>query len=284
MNLLLSTVFALCAAALFGTSTVLQQTAARREHDLPLVGVQVIRRLLDRPRWLAAIALSGVSFAVQALALNYGPLVLVLPISATDLLFALPILARARHLRLRSADVAGAGLVAGGIAAFLVLSPHSAGGVEPRVVDWAFVGLGIGGALAVMLALARGRSVNARTALLAGSGGVVFALVDALTKAFVASIGLHGAGALLRWEPYGLLAAGVAGIVLGQGAYRSGSLFVSLPIIDSVEPVAGVLIGATVFGEPIAGSPGTLALQLLAGAIAVAGIVVLDRSPLIATT
>ena len=73
-------------------------------------------------------------------------------------------------------------------------------------------------------------------------------------------------------------------MVLAQGAYRSGSLLVSLPIIDSVEPIAGVLIGATAFGEQIARSPATLALQLVAGLTATIGIVILDRSPLIATT
>lgn len=284
MNTALSTLFALGAAALFGASTVLQQTEARREQDIPLVGLTVLQRLVHRPRWLAAVALSGVSFVVQALALAFGPLVLVLPIAATDLLFALPMLAHRRRLRLRAADWGGAAMVAGGIATFLVLSPHSAGEAEPDLIHWVFVVAGVGGALAVMLPLALRKDSTARTALLAGSGGVVFALVDALSKAFVGSIEAHGVAVLLHWEPYGLLAAGVTSIVLGQSAYRSGSLFISLPIIDSVEPIGGVLIGATAFGEQIARSPGTLAFQLVAALVAVAGIVVLDRSPLIAAT
>lgn len=284
VNVALSALFALGAAALFGTSTVLQQIASRREEDLPLVGVKVLGRLFHRPRWLAAFLLSGMSFGVQALALSFGPLVLVLPISATDLLFALPVLAYKRHLHLRGEDWAAAGLVATGIATFLVLSPRHAGRAEPDMIAWAVVGASVGGALLLVLPLALRRSAIARTALLAGAAGLVFALVDALSKAFVGSIGAHGAAALLRWEPYALLVAGVTGIVLGQGAYRSGSLLVSLPIIDSVEPVGGVLIGATAFGEQVARSPGTLAFQLVAGLIAVVGIVILDRSPLISAT
>jgi hypothetical protein len=284
VNTALSAVFALGAAALFGTSTVLQQVAARREDDVPLVGVKVVRRLLRRPRWLAAVALSGISFGLQALALAFGPLVLVLPISATDLLFALAILASTRHLRIRNADWVASGLVAGGVATFLLVSPHSAGRAEPYLVDWVFVVAGVGGVVGVTLPLALRMNRTGRTALLAGAGGVVFALVDALSKAFVGSIGLHGAGALLRWEPYGLLVAGLTGVILGQGAYRSGSLLVSLPIIDSVEPIGGVLIGATAFGEQIARSPGTLALQLVASLVAIVGIVILGRSPLIAAT
>jgi hypothetical protein len=41
-----------------------------------------------------------------------------------------------------------------------------------------------------------------------------------------------------------------------------------------------VLIGTAVFGERLASSPGGLAVQLCAAATAVAGIVVLGRSPL----
>ena len=284
MNIALSTVFALGAAALFGTSTVLQQSAARREENLPVMGLRVLRRLVHRPRWLAAVLLSGVSFAVQAVALAFGPLVLVLPISATDLLFALPILARTRHLRLRAVDWAASGLVAGGVATFLALSGQPQGRAEPQLIDWVLVAVAVGGALAVMVPLALRQTASVRTALLAGAGGITFALVDALSKAFVGSVRAHGAASLVHWEPYGLLVAGVVGIVLGQGAYRSGSLLVSLPIIDSVEPISGVLIGATAFGEQVAKSPTILALQLAAGLVATTGIVILDRSPLISAT
>ncbi len=284
MTTALSIVFALAAAALFGASTVLQQTAASREQDVPLIGLSVMRRLVHRPRWVAGVVLSGISFGVQALALYFGPLVLVLPVSATDLLFALPILARVRGVRLRVADWLAAALVAGGVATFLALLPRSGGRAEPQLLDWVLVVAGIAVAVAVMLTLARRGKPVTRTALLAGSGGLVFALVDALSKAFMGSIAAHGPAALARWEPYGLLVAGAAGLVLAQGAYRSGSLLVSLPIIDSVEPITGVLIGATAFGEPVAQSPTNLALQLAAGTLAVIGIVVLDRSPLISTT
>lgn len=284
VNVALSSVFALMAAAMFGASTVLQQHAARRERDVPIVGIAVVRRLVHRPRWLAAILLSGASFGVQALALAFGPLVLVLPISATDLLFALAILSRVRHVRLRATDWIASGLVAVGVAAFLVLSPHSAGRAEPSLMDWVVVVASVGGAVAVMVPAALHLHTFGRTALLATAGAMIFALVDALSKAFVGSIAAHGAASLLRWEPYGLLVAGVAGVIIGQGAYRSGSLLVSLPLIDSVEPIVGVLIGATAFGEAIAQSPAALALQLLAALIAVAGIVILARSPLISAT
>jgi hypothetical protein len=46
-----------------------------------------------------------------------------------------------------------------------------------------------------------------------------------------------------------------------------------------VEPAYSVILGAAVFSERLARSPGLLAFQHVGGAIAAAGIVVLSRSP-----
>lgn len=284
MKVALSALFALGAAVLFGVSSVLQQAAARSERDVPLLGLSVVRRLVRRPRWLAAVLLSAASFVVQAIALAFGPLALVQPIAATDLLFALIFLAVRRHAGPRLVDWLASLMVVGGIAAFLGLSPPAAGRLEPSLADWAVV-LAIGtGAVTILVAMALRLAGIMRTAMLAGAGAVVWALVDSLTKAVVGLVGAHGVAALLHWEPYALLVAGLSGITLGQGAYRSGSLLVSLPIIDSVEPVGAVAIGAAAFGEHIGGSPILMALQVLMGFVAVAGIVTLARSPLLAST
>lgn len=284
MKTALSVVFALGAAALFGVSSVLQQATARREEGLPLLGLRVLQRLARRPRWLWAVSLSAVSFGVQALALAFGPLALVQPVAATDLLFALPFLARRQRQRLLPRDWLAAAMVAGGIAAFLAISPPASGSTTPSAARWTWVLVGTGGIAFVLAQVALRARGALRTGLLAGAGAVVFALVDALTKATVGLVGDLGGATLVRWEPYVLLVAGVTGIALGQGAYRSGSLLTSLPIIDSVEPVGAVLIGATAFGEQLGGSPAVLSLQLLAATVAVAGIVLLDRSPLVAST
>ena len=99
-----------------------------------------------------------------------------------------------------------------------------------------------------------------------------------ITKSTVDLLADHGTAALARWEPYALLAAGIAGALLSQSAFQAGALSVSLPVIDTLEPVSAVIIAAVVFGERLAASPGQLALQLAGGAAAVAGIAALSRS------
>ena len=63
--------------------------------------------------------------------------------------------------------------------------------------------------------------------------------------------------------------------MLSTGAFQASTLSSSLPIIDTVEPVSGVVIGAFLFDERLAGSPGGLLVQLAAAGVAVAGIVML---------
>jgi hypothetical protein len=48
-----------------------------------------------------------------------------------------------------------------------------------------------------------------------------------------------------------------------------------------VEPISAVVIGSTLFDESLASSPLLLSAQLLGAALAIVGIVVIDRSQLV---
>jgi hypothetical protein len=80
---------------------------------------------------------------------------------------------------------------------------------------------------------------------------------------------------LAHWQPWALITLGIAGIALSTGAFQASTLSASLPIIDTVEPVSGVVIGAFLFDERLAASPAGLLVQLAAAGVAVAGIVML---------
>jgi peptidoglycan/LPS O-acetylase OafA/YrhL len=119
-----------------------------------LLRPSLLGNLLRQPRWLMATVVSAFSFGAQAVALAFGPLALVQPVAAMDLLFALPLLAHRHQFRLRPRDWAAAGAVAGGIAAFLALAPPSAGKVVPGLGDWAWVLVLVALALAVVAPVA----------------------------------------------------------------------------------------------------------------------------------
>jgi len=89
-------------------------------------------------------------------------------------------------------------------------------------------------------------------------------------------LAVRGVGALATWEPWACCSAD-RGALLGQSAYSSGALSLSLPVLDTLAPIVAVVIAATVFDEKLASSAWQLGLQLAGGAVAVAGIAVLSR-------
>ncbi|MGW3357177.1 DMT family transporter [Streptomyces bungoensis] len=271
---------ALLAACLFAVAAVLQQEAAAAVPGEESLRPGLIWALAHRRLWLAGIALSAVSFVVQGAALAFGPLVLVLPLASTDLLFALPLVARRRRRHLTRRDVTGALCTAGGVAAFLAVLPYSGDGGRPGVREWLPLLAVVAALVTVLVPAGLRASGRVRAGVYAAAAGLLFALLDALTKSASGLFRDQGLGALGHWEPYALLLVGGAGLLLAQSSFQAGSLAVGLPLIDTVEPIGAVLIGAAVFHERLA-TAGHLAVQILGAALAVTGIVVLDRSPLV---
>src|SRR5207245_1682398 len=85
-------------------------------------GLSLIGRLLRRPIWLAGAAADVAGYAAEAAALAFGSILVVQPILATTLLFAIPLSAALSKARARPADVAWAALPLGGGSVDLVTS------------------------------------------------------------------------------------------------------------------------------------------------------------------
>ena len=276
----IAVVAALTAGFLFAAGSVVQQGVARQSGDDAL-RFRLLWDLVRQPRWVAGVAMEAFSFVIQGVALVFGPLTLVQPLAATDVLFALPMIARRQRRRLTRTDILGALTVAAGIAIFLAVSPPTSGLSAPPIGVWipVFLAMGILVALAAVAALrAHGK---ARVIWLAAAAGALYGLGDALTKSTVNLFSSIGWATLVSWEPYALAATGVVSALFGQSAFGAGALSLSLPVIDTLEPVCAVVIGATVFGERLASSPVQLGFQLAGGVAAVAGIWVLSRSKIV---
>jgi len=268
---------ALGAAGSFGVAAALQHRQAQLAPKSGDLSFRLLARLAGRPLWLAGILLATVAYGLQALALAFGPLSLVAPIVATDLLFALPVAARFSR-PLRAGDWLGCTLAAGGIAAFLAAAPPSSGRSDAPARDWLLAVTSV--AVVCVLALSAGRLAGrpARAALTAIAAGAVFGLTAAVTLSLTRLVRAVGPGAALgHWQPWALLALGLAGLLLSANAFQAGALAASLPVMDTVEPVCGVLLGTLLFGERLATSPAGIAVQLTGAVSAIAGITVLGR-------
>jgi len=76
-----------------------------------------------------------------------------------------------------------------------------------------------------------------RAGTLGAAAGVIVGLTAAVTLSFsrlLRDLGLTGI--LAHWQPWALIALGLAGVLLSQSAYQAGALAASLRIIDTLEP------------------------------------------------
>jgi len=269
----------LAAGCSFGIGVALQYRQAQLAPATDRTPLRLVAYLARQRQWLAGNALAAAGYGFQALAVAFGPLALVAPVAATDLLFALPLAARWSRRPMRARDYVGCLLAGGGVAAFLAASPPSAGRSDAPVRDWvlAFGTVALVSATAVVAA-ERTRG-TARASLLAFAAAVIYGLVAALTLNVTRFIGTHPLGHIVgHWQCWALAAVGVAGVPLSVSMYKVGPLSASLPVIDTVEPISAVLIGTLVFGERLSGSPAGLALQLAGAATAICGVIALGRS------
>jgi drug/metabolite transporter (DMT)-like permease len=78
----------------------------------------------------------ALGFAAQAVALAIGRIVVVQPLLATTVVFALPLGAKLDKRRLSRTEILGAVAVVGGVAAFLVVTNPTGGVDNPELGVW----------------------------------------------------------------------------------------------------------------------------------------------------
>lgn len=281
LNVAIATGAALASGASFAVASVLQQRAARSAPPGDALRPRLIFDLLHRSIWLVGAAMGGVGFGFQALALYFGAITLVQPLLLSDLLFALPLAAWMAGTRLGKVEWTGAGLVAGGLAMFLGVASPTPGHARLGVASWlAVIGTMVAVIAAALLIAPRERGLL-RTSMFAVGAGVSFGVMAALTKATATEFGHRGLAVIATFEPWALATVALIGLVLSQSAFQAGSLAVSLPLIDVLEPLTAGTIAVVAFQESINRSSSAVMLELLGAAAVVAGIVILDNSPLV---
>src|SRR5215471_11671104 len=176
----LAVALALAASVCFAVAAVTQQRAAARLPSQRAFEPAVLLRLIRRPAWLAGLAAVIVGFMLQAAALALGRLVVIEPVLATSLLFALALAAWRDRRRLRRGEWAATLAVVAGLAVFLAAGQPAGG---QRTAGAAALGLAVVAAAVLVgacTALA-GRVAAPRRALVFGiGGGVAAGVTDAL--------------------------------------------------------------------------------------------------------
>jgi drug/metabolite transporter (DMT)-like permease len=271
-------VLAIIAALLFGVGTVLQQRAASQVPDEEAMKAGLLVRLAKQPVWLAGIVVDALGFVAQAVALAIGRIVVVQPLLATAVVFALPLGARLDKRRLSTGEIVGAAAVVGGVAAFVVVANPTGGVDNPKLGVWIWVDavcLGVSGALVL---LSRGRPAGVKASLLGSAAGILFALSAVLTKAVADQIDEGLFEIFTHPHLYLLVAIGWLSMTVSSAALQTGALAPAAATQMSLDPVASVALGVFAFDESLHDTFVGGAVALVGFAVMIAGLVLLSRS------
>lgn len=271
---------AVCAACCLGVGFVLQQNAAQRAPLGDFLSPRLLLDLVRVPRWLGGIGLMVCGMVLGAIALGQGEVSLVEPLLATNLLFALLLSRRQTRQPLGRQGWAGLALLAGGVTAFLLAGePRGGDAVTDPVRHWLIVGVMLGGALA-LAAWAKRSRLTAGPVLLGAAAGLLYGVQDALTRVSGERLAEGGWVTLMTgWQPYGVLALGVTGLVLVQSAFETAPLRMSLPALTAAQPLAGIACGVGFLGDRLRTDAGALAWEAAGLAAVVAGVILLGLHP-----
>jgi drug/metabolite transporter (DMT)-like permease len=269
---------ALGAALCFALGTVLQQKGAIQSSDEEALKANFLLTLARRPVWLAGLAVDGLGFVCQAAALGIGRLVVVQPLLATSVVFALPFGAKLTNQHVGRREIIGAVAVVIGLGAFLVAADPSGGKDDASPSAWL-----IGGAIivavctALVIAGMRARP-TAKAALFGTAAGILFAVSAGLTKAVVDQLGEGVFTIFADWHLYALIVVGYVSMTLSQTSLQTGALAPAMATQMTFDPLASVLIGTLMFGETIHEDPVGLAASTVALLVMFAGLGLLARS------
>jgi drug/metabolite transporter (DMT)-like permease len=272
-------VAAVAAALVFGVASVADQRSTKRVQRRRALSPRIFVDLARQPLWLASVGGTVLGFALQVLALRFGPLALVEPLLVCDLIFAVLINSYLRN-RWDPGLIGGVIATAVGVAGFLVIARPTNG--QATVSFSVVLPLGAGLAAAVIGCLAvAARSENLRPLALALACGINYGVAAFLVKLVVSDL-TGGLPALLTdWPIYALAVVGPLGFLLNENAFQQGTLIAPvLSIITVCDPLISIALAALWLNEKLSSTPAGVAGEVISLLLMVAGIVIVaHRAP-----
>jgi drug/metabolite transporter (DMT)-like permease len=268
---------ALAGSGCYAVAVVTQQRVTARLRSEQAFDTGVLRQLIRRPAWLAGLAAVIAGFVLQAAALGLGRLVLVEPVLASGLLFALALAAWRDRRPLRAVEWAAALAAVAGVAVF-VGAGQPAGG--QRTASSAALGITAVAvaALVILCRLLIGRVPASRRALLLGlAGGAAAGANDAVTKSVAVVASGHHVSLFTDPRLYLLAVVGLLTFTIQQNGYRAGALTAFLPAFAVIEAVSGSLLGLVIYEERLSDRPAQIVIEVVASLAAGWGIARLAR-------
>lgn len=258
----------LLGAAFLGGGFVVQQREAAHVDVGSGLSLRLLLILLRRRVWQLGLASMVIGYVLAGWSLGSGNLVLVEPLIAANMLFALPIAAMWCRQRPSWRSMLAALALAGGVSGFVIAArPNGGRSVSIPPNTWAAAGVIAAVLVAVATVMAFRRRGDRRATWLGVATGIVYGMQDSLTRRVYGGIADSAFDLLTSWPVWVLLAVGFLGILLAQNAFDCAPLSASLPAISVLEPMTGIALGILVFHSHVRTDP--LSLGLSAGSLIV---------------
>lgn len=244
----LAVAVAFAAATAFGWSTALMHYSASNAPSGLDRPDRLLSYLVRQKRWLLGEFASLTGLGLHLWALSLGSIVLVQPLVATGLVFALAFRAALDRKLPSHQTLAWASLCAGGIAVFLIAT-NSTNGSAPVDDTRAAIMISIGCSVSLIAWVCSQKLARQHAGLCLGiAAGVIFGLLAGSLKATTETFGSISE-LFTSWPFYAACGLGLAGFLLNQRMYQQSSLHSSLPALNTLNPIVAVIFGIYCFGE-----------------------------------
>jgi drug/metabolite transporter (DMT)-like permease len=278
--------YLLAASAAFvnALTSVLQRIGVETAPESTTMRWSLMAHALRRGIWLIGFALMLVVFGLQATALRFGELSVVQPVLTTELLFLLLILAVWFRYHLGWQEWIGAATIVAGLAAFFLVAAPKGGNAVPSDRAFALASVVLTAAIVgCILAALRGPRWW-RAAAFGAATAVTAAFSAALTKSITTYVTEGWGHVFTHAQPYMLAITGLGTVFLIQNALHAGPITASRTTMVTINPLVSIVLGVTLFADRLRTGPLWVSLEVAALAVLVVGVVVLARSPLVAST
>lgn len=283
----LAIVLALAASLCTATASICQRIGARRlerdgGHQVHGLDPWLVFRLARQPVWFLGFVSQLAGFALQVSALHYGPLALVQPILAVELLFVFGYLAvRTGNRGARRREWAAAIAMSVGISVFLRAATPTGGQAHAQASLWWQSGVVVLVVVSIGIAASIGGGPVRRATFLGIATGISWGFLAAVIKEFSSHVSDGPAAVFGNWSVYALIVIGAATMLLASHAVAAGPLAASQPGFTIGDPVTAVLLGVFLFSEHLDTSPAALAAEVLGLIVLAIGVWTLSGSWLI---
>ncbi|MBA4247633.1 MAG: multidrug DMT transporter permease [Microbacterium sp.] len=241
------------------------------------LSIRQLMQLMARPSWVIGTLLLGLAILFQLTSLGFAPLIVVQPLGVVALVITAVLNARISKIKLDRHAIRAIAMCVSGVGIFVAIAAVYA--IEQEITEvQLLVILGILGlilaAFAVAFAFAR-RYVGAMFYIV--GAGVLFGFVATLAKVVINRILNNNFEWLTVVAIVALLASAALGSYFVQTAYSVGSPDLVIAGLTVVDPLVAVLIGVIVLGEASLIPPAFMITAVIAGAVAIVGVLQLAK-------